>query len=162
MFLIPLLELFFAKYRDGRAVLSGLGLSAVAAKPIFVAVPKNKVKIVDELSPAEMRSLYQEADALIHLSLFEGGVPSLVLLEAMASGLPVISFRYPGIDNFLKNEVNSLLVDENDLNGVIDQFDRLFRDAEFKNAIVANAAKTASEYHWEVQVQKWERLINEA
>lgn len=54
---------------------------------------RNRVHMLGYVSDSQLRALYQEATAYIHPSLFEGF--GLTILEAMASGCPVItSNRY--------------------------------------------------------------------
>lgn len=71
--------------------------------PITIAGPENNKlyfkkapleyknsTIVYNLSEDELRDLYKEHTIFIHASILEAGHPNLTLLEAMASGLPVV------------------------------------------------------------------------
>jgi len=85
----------------------GFGLAIEAAKqvglPITIAGPSNnknyfqkytpdydKLTILYDLSEEELRDLYKQHTIFLHPSVLEAGHPNLTLLEAMASGLPVI------------------------------------------------------------------------
>ena len=85
----------------------GFGYAIEAAKklnlPITIAGPINnkkyfdrfptdydKLNIVYDLTEEELKALYKEHSCFLHLSTLEAGHPNLTLLEAMASGLPVI------------------------------------------------------------------------
>lgn len=86
----------------------GFGYAIEAARklnlPITIAGPSNnknyfesfpssydKLTILYDLSEDELRELYKQHSCFIHPSILEAGHPNLTLLEAMASGLPVIA-----------------------------------------------------------------------
>jgi glycosyltransferase involved in cell wall biosynthesis len=56
----------------------------------------------------DMKSIYQQADILVLTSDFEG-TPNVVL-EAMASGLPVVATRVGGVPEVIQNEKTGYLV----------------------------------------------------
>ena len=71
--------------------------------PITIAGPENNKSYFDKVKPEyeklnilynltedELRDLYKEHSIFIHASILEAGHPNLTLLEAMASGLPVV------------------------------------------------------------------------
>ena len=85
----------------------GFGFAIEAAKrmglPITIAGPSNnknyfqkypsdydKLTILYDVSEEELRDLYKQHTIFLHPSVLEAGHPNLTLLEAMASGLPVI------------------------------------------------------------------------
>jgi autotransporter strand-loop-strand O-heptosyltransferase len=85
----------------------GFGFAIEAAKqvglPITIAGPSNnknyfqkytpdydRLTILYDLSEEELRDLYKQHTIFLHPSVLEAGHPNLTLLEAMASGLPVI------------------------------------------------------------------------
>lgn len=55
------------------------------------------------------------------------GIP-VTLMEAMASGLAVVSTRHSGIPELVVDEESGLLSNERDVNGLADSLERLFRD----------------------------------
>jgi autotransporter strand-loop-strand O-heptosyltransferase len=85
----------------------GFGYAIEAAKnlnlPITIAGPSNnkkyfekyppdydKLTILYDLTEDELKNLYKDHTCFIHMSILEAGHPNLTLLEAMASGLPII------------------------------------------------------------------------
>ena len=56
----------------------------------------------------------------------------------MALGLPVVSTRVGGIPYLLKHEDNSLLVEDNDLAGMTQKVDSLFKDKALAEKISKN------------------------
>lgn len=98
----------------------GFGIAIEAARglglPITIAGPSNnkhyfeknpstydKLTVLYDLTEDELRKLYQEHTIFVHPSELEAGHPNLTLLEALASGLPVVGTYEHG--NSLKGMV---------------------------------------------------------
>jgi colanic acid/amylovoran biosynthesis glycosyltransferase len=86
---------------------------------------------VDYLSEDFVR-LYYDSDLFIHPSITgsrgeKEGIPG-VIVEAMASGIPVISTRHAGIPSIIENGMTGLLVDEWDLPGLVQALELLIRE----------------------------------
>lgn len=98
----------------------GFGIAIEAARqvglPITIAGPSNnknyfekyppnydKLTVLYDLTEDELRKLYQEHTIFVHLSELEAGHPNLTILEAMASGLPVVGTLEK--DNSLKGMI---------------------------------------------------------
>lgn len=74
---------------------------------------REHVVLAGRLSDAELHSLYDVATWFIHPTLYEGS--SLVTLEAMAHGLPVIASRAGGLPDKVRDGVSGLLVQPGDV-----------------------------------------------
>ena len=72
------------------------------------------------------------------------GIPGVVV-EAMASGLPVVSSRHAGIPTVISSEQDGLLVDEGDLQGLADMLERLLTDAALRERLGRSAARRSAE-----------------
>lgn len=85
----------------------GFGYAIEAAKqlnlPITIAGPNNnknyfeafpsdydKLTILYDLDEEQLRDLYKKHSIFVHASILEAGHPNLTLLEALASGLPIV------------------------------------------------------------------------
>jgi glycosyltransferase involved in cell wall biosynthesis len=64
------------------------------------------------------------------------GLP-LVLAEAMASGLPVVSTRLAGVPDLVRSEQTGLLVEPGDPRALADALDRLLRDDALRRRLAA-------------------------
>jgi colanic acid/amylovoran biosynthesis glycosyltransferase len=71
------------------------------------------------------------------------GIP-VSLMEAMASGVPVISTRHSGIPELIEHEVNGLLADERDYVGLAKVIERTLADPE-SSKVRARAARATIE-----------------
>jgi glycosyltransferase involved in cell wall biosynthesis len=75
-----------------------------------------RVVLTGRLSDTELHSLYSVADWFVHPTLYEGS--SLVTLEAMAHGLPVIASNVGGLPDKVKDGVTGFLVPPGDENAL--------------------------------------------
>jgi glycosyltransferase involved in cell wall biosynthesis len=72
-----------------------------------------RVILPGRLDETMLHALYERADVFVHATRFEGS--SLVTLEAMAHGLPVVATRAGGIPDKVKDGVNGYLVNPGDV-----------------------------------------------
>jgi len=71
---------------------------------------KGKVRYLGYKKPSELVSYYQRAEALVMLSQKEA--TSLVILEALSTGLPVIASKIEGISDMLEDGKNGFLIED--------------------------------------------------
>ncbi len=74
---------------------------------------KDHIQFTGRVGEQTLHALYAGSDVFLHPTRFEGS--SLVTLEAMAHGLPVIATRAGGIPDKVKDGVNGFLVEPGDL-----------------------------------------------
>ncbi len=87
------------------------------------------------------------------------GIP-VVLMEAMASGLPVISTSVGGIPELIQDGQNGLLVEQQNPSAVADAIKRLFGDANLREQLRHSAQATIEhEYNLAVSVQQLRELF---
>ncbi|WP_229068929.1 glycosyltransferase family 4 protein [Actinoplanes sp. DH11] len=93
------------------------------------------------------------------LSSRKEGLP-MVLLEAMGSGLPVVSFDCPtGPADVVADGVNGLLVPAEDVAGLAAGMSRLITDCGDRERMGKAARATAAEYEMPVIAARWEELL---
>jgi glycosyltransferase involved in cell wall biosynthesis len=94
---------------------------------------------------------YRAADAFVLPTLIEG-MP-LVVLEAMACGLPVIvTANGPG--DIVRDGIDGFVIPERDDEAVCDRLDRLHRDPDLRLAMGLAAARRATEFSWQAYAAK--------
>jgi glycosyltransferase involved in cell wall biosynthesis len=96
--------------------------------------------------------LYREYDLFVLPTLPGEGIPR-VLLEAMASGLPVVTTNVAGIPSLVTSEVNGLLV-EPAAEAVAAAMARVIGDAPLRRGLIARGYETASGFTLEAQAAR--------
>ncbi len=87
--------------------------------------------------------LYHSLDALLMTSDFEG--TPMVLLEAMACGLPVVASSVDGIAEVCTHDKDALLVQSGDADGFVAFMDKLISDGSLGSQLGAGARGTILE-----------------
>lgn len=95
-----------------------------------------------EVSPAELLSFYRCADVLAIPSKFE--TQGLVVLEAMACGVPVAGADYGAIPDFVKDGYNGYLFNADSASDCAETIIKALRNKS--SAMRGNARKTAEKY----------------
>ena len=98
------------------------------------------------LQPFEVISTLQQYDALIFPSHYEGeGCPG-ILVEAMFAGLPIIASNWKYNDEFVKDGVNGILCDTNNVSEYHKAISTLFNNPDILNRMSEAANKFANEF----------------
>lgn len=92
----------------------------------------------------DVRPFYALADALALPSHSEGS--PLVLLEAMAAGLPVVATRVGGVPEMVTDGESALLVEPRDARGMAAALERVLVDEGLARRLAANASARAAEH----------------
>jgi len=71
----------------------------------------------------------------------------IVVLEAMASGIPVISTRHAGIPEFLHDDESGFLLEERDVDGIADRLTHLLMHPEIWQEMGQKGRKHVEKYH---------------
>lgn len=113
--------------------------------------------IVRDVIPAErMQELYTEHDIFVFPSLMEG-LPS-VLLEAMASGMPVITTETCGMADVIEDGFNGLLIPPADAKALEEAVVRLANSEELRSRLGDAARNSMQRYTWENSARRLEAL----
>ncbi len=145
---------------------------------IIGKVPEDKVLFADELknmqdkycfgsqleiidSTKKIFDEYNKADIFVMTSRYEG-LP-MVLLEAMGTGLPVVSFDCPtGPQEIINNNENGFLIDDGDIHKFSDRLSELIENENKRMAMgKAGYNMIDSNYRESVIADEWNELIEE-
>jgi glycosyltransferase involved in cell wall biosynthesis len=117
-----------------------------------------KVRWHGWLKKDQIRSCYQQADGFLNPSLYEG-MPNTVL-EAMASGLPVIASDIPGNRTLIRHEINGLLVTPGTPTEIAHAMQRLESDRAWARRLGAAGREYVVSHHsWKNVAQSYLELI---
>ena len=96
--------------------------------------------------------LYASADAFVFASLTE--TLGLVVLEAMASGLPVVATSAGGVADHLRDGENGLAFPAGDVSHMAHAMAMLAMDSELRDELARGARLTAERLDWEGELDR--------
>lgn len=100
----------------------------------------------------------RDASVLVLSSRFEGF--PLILLEAMAAGLSVVSFDCPtGPGEIITDEANGLLVPAKDVPALAETLDRIMSDEPLRRRLAAAAPEAVRPYSSQQVGRRWDELL---
>ena len=116
----------------------------------------DRVRLLGEVAGVER--VYRAADMLVMPSTREAF--GMVLVEAMASGLPTVATRIPGVtDAIVEDGVTGLLVPPGDAAALTAALDRVLADRPWAGAMGARARASVTErYGLDVSAARWREI----
>ena len=112
-----------------------------------------RVSFVGALNQDAVREVYGRADAFV-LASFAEGVP-VVLMEAMAAGVPCVATRITGIPELIRDGIDGLLVTPSSVDELAEAIGRLIDDPALRAALAASARRRVEErYNLTTNVQR--------
>ncbi len=105
------------------------------------------VDFVGLVTPAELPRYYASCDLFCAPSV-SGESFGIVLLEAMASGRPVVAGDIPGYRSVMTNGREGLLAPPKNPHALALAIVRLLADAPLRHRLAASGQETASHYAW--------------
>jgi Glycosyltransferase len=122
-YLIKAMPLVLEKHKHARLKIVGSGPLELKLKELIYELGLgNEVEIVKNVSDEELLMIYNSSDLFVLPSIVDsqGNTEGLgvVLLEAMACGLPVMGSNVGGISDIIANNKTGILVEEKDVHGI--------------------------------------------
>jgi glycosyltransferase involved in cell wall biosynthesis len=105
----------------------------------------------------DLLGLYNRAHAFVHVSLTEG-VPK-VLIEALASALPIVATDVGGVGELLDGGRAGMLVPPDDSAALVAAIERVANDSLFREQLVIHGIERVRELTLEAQAQRVARFI---
>ncbi|HET9317359.1 MAG TPA: glycosyltransferase family 4 protein, partial [Vicinamibacteria bacterium] len=123
------------------------------------------VRVLGRVSDPLLHALYERADLFVHATRFEGS--SLVTLEAMAHGLPVVATRAGGIPDKVIEGQTGRLVEPGDVAALAGAIGALLGSPDERRRLgAAGRAHVLAWFAWPVLVDRtialYEELLREA
>ena len=102
----------------------------------------DRVDFVGSRTLPQVLEIAREHDLFVLPTLPGEGVPR-VLLEAMASGLPIVVSDVAGVPTLVQHEVNGLLIPPADPEAIGSAIDRLIRDGALRRRLISTGNRAA-------------------
>ena len=146
-------------FPDARLDLVGQGPTKEDVAQLVDTLGVSGVRLRGVASREEIGRLYDQADIFINASKLDNMPVSV--LEAFASGTPVVSTAPAGMDYLVEHERTGLLSRVGDAHALAQNVIRLLRDPELGSRLAANAFEQSRRYRWEVVREQWLDVYHE-
>ena len=121
-------------------------------------IEKTGASVTMHGSIARPQSALKQSGLLVLPSLAEGF--GLVLIEAMAAGVPVVATDVPGIRDVVRNGETGLLVKAGDADSIVAAVTSLMNDLGLRQRLIASARNTIlRSFTWEAVMPLYEQLL---
>lgn len=152
--LIEAVEQLRAEGRNFRLVISGIGPDLEPAKELAAAKSLGDfITFTGHVAYDDVPEVYRAADLFVSPTWSEGF--SNTILEAMASGLPIVAARAVGVVDCLTDGENALFHEVHDVAGLTRQIAALIDDAPLRHRLAENAIQEIrTKYRWPVIAQQ--------
>ncbi|WP_300926941.1 glycosyltransferase family 4 protein [uncultured Dubosiella sp.] len=125
---------------------------------------RNKVEFLGPKTHKELKTIYASADIFVMPSITasDGGKEGfgLVILEAMASGLPVVASDSGGIPTIVENNYNGFLVEEKSSRALSCAINKILKSPEKeKKEMKIRVIETANKYSYEEIGKKYFKFM---
>jgi glycosyltransferase involved in cell wall biosynthesis len=133
--------------RDATMTIAGSGPEEAALTRLAAELELgDAVRFAGRLNRDEMAALYREADVLVNPSIVDN-MPNSVL-EALASGVPVVSTRVGGVPYIVEDGASALLVPSQDAQAMAAAICRLLDNPCLADSLIAAGRAQVSQYSW--------------
>ena len=139
----------FFDYRDYRD-------RALARLPELGLVEGRDVLLLGTVSEADLGAWYRAADAFAFPSVKEGF--GLVVLEALAAGLPVVASDIPVFAEYLEDGHSALLVPPGDAAALAGALHRLAGDPALRRQLAAGGRPLVDRFTWEATARRHQEI----
>ena len=146
-------------YPEIELTIAGCASQPEEVKGYFEAAVRGHVNVLPFIKAERMHEIYGAHDIFVFPSLVEG-MP-LALLEAMASGMPVVTTNSCGMADIVEDGVNGLLVPPADAPSVVAAVSRLYCSPELRRSLGQAAQLTMRSYTWDKVARNFERIFLE-
>ena len=154
-YLIKALELIRQKNAKTKLIIVGDGEEMERLEKLVKELNlTNNVMFVGRISNEDIPKYMTLSDVLVLPSLKEGF--PITLLEAMASGLPIIATNVGGVPEIIKNGENGFLVEPKNPEAIAEKVLLLFENNELYKQIVEKNKEDGKRYSWEDVTKKIE------
>lgn len=151
------------KYIDANLYIIGKGLFELELKE-QASTYKDKIFFLGPKTHHQLPEIYASADMFVAPSITaqDGGQEGfgLVIIEAMASGIPVVASRSGGIVDIIEDGKNGLLAEEKNSKDLAEKINQILNNEELRIKIVQQGAITAKKYDYEQIALRYKNIID--
>ncbi|MCK4579701.1 MAG: glycosyltransferase family 4 protein, partial [Dehalococcoidia bacterium] len=156
-YLIQAMDIIRRREADARLLLVGDGDQRDCLRSLVKQLNLGKhVTFVGWVSNEKVPKYMAASDVFVLPSLSEGF--ALVILEAMASGLPIVATRVGGLPDIVKERRNGFLVEPRSPMEIAEKILLLSADGELRRRFSRNNKRKVKAYSWPAVVTRIEEI----
>jgi glycosyltransferase involved in cell wall biosynthesis len=140
-----------------RLTVAGCGTPAEQVREMFAVKVRDRVSAIPFVKREDIAAVYARHDIFVFPSLVEG-MP-LTLLEAMATGLAVVTTNTCGMADVVENDVNGLLVPAANAEKLAEGIERLCQSTDLRKRLGLAGQETMRRYTWERVTEQMENVF---
>jgi len=140
-------------FPEAELTIIGKGSQGAKLRELARTLALRHVAFVGSVPPSEIGRYYADADIYLQTPNIDN-MPNSVL-EAFATGLPVVSTDAGGVSTILRHESEGLLVPVGDDAAAADAVRRLLTEPNLAKQLVLNAFETTAPLAWEAVRSRW-------
>lgn len=155
-YLIEAMAIIHRKMPNVKLIIVGDGVERSRLKELVKRLDlKGCIQFAGQIQQERIPLFMHQAN-IFAISSFSEGFP-VVLLEAMAAGLPIVATNVGGIPEIVEEEVNGYLVNTKSPDEIANKIQILLQNNEMREEISANNREKAKLYSWDKVALKVEK-----
>ncbi len=147
-YLIMAMPMVISKIPDARLIVVGSGPLITYYKSIVPSEIKGRVVFEGSVDSNMLPRYYRSADVFVSPATRSESF-GMVLLEAMASGVPVVASRNEGYRYVVRDGENGLMCEPEDEVELAHKIIKVLTDDNLRRRLVENGLKTALRFKWD-------------
>jgi glycosyltransferase involved in cell wall biosynthesis len=146
-------------YPDATLEIAGAGSCERELRALARSLSLTGVRFLGPVAPSDVPSLHERADILVNSSLIDN--QPLSILEAMASGMPVVSTGTGDIVNMIEHGISGTIVPQKDPAAMAAAVIFLLKYPDGARAMASRAVERLRRYSWKRVASQWSGLYAE-
>jgi glycosyltransferase involved in cell wall biosynthesis len=147
------------RFPDARLTVAGEGSERRTLERLASELRVRNTSFVGRVAPDQMHEFYDAHDIYLNGSDIDNMPGSLI--EAFASGLPVVTTDAGGIPYIVTDEETGLMVRRGDHQGMAAAAVRLLEDARLATHLAEQAHRACLQYSWTAVREEWLKLYHD-
>ena len=149
-----------AKIPDAFLVIVGDGVARVdLEKKVQELGIEDSVRFLGRVLPPDLYELYKVGDVFVTASEIE--TQGIVLIEAAATGLPLVAVDKGAVAEVCRNGENGVLCQPKDIDGIANGLVKLFNDDRLRQAYAKKSLEIAQTHDINRTLQRFEEIYQE-
>jgi len=146
-FLLEAMREVVDRQTDVRLSIAGAGSAAPLQLLVRGMGIDGNVRIIPNVERSSLLELYRSSNVFVMPSIF-GESFGIVLLEAMASGTPVVATNQGGISEVIKDGINGFIVEKYNLDELAEAILAILHDQKLFERMSGECLASAKSYDW--------------